>query len=161
MLRSDLCDYSNGYIVIKGTIAVEEDNDNKTRNKKLFFKNNASLRSCISKTNNTFVENAEAIYVVMPVHNLLKYSDNYSMTSESWWNYYRDEINDDAIENDNANNDINKSKTITSKAFEYKTKITEKTLNGNNTLHTEFVVPLKYLNNFSRFLDFPLINCEI
>ena len=161
MLRSDLCDYSNGYIVIKGTIAVQGDNGNKTKNKKLFFKNNASFRSCISKTNNTFVDNAEDLYFVMPVHNLLKYSDNYSMISESLWNYYRDEINDDAIENDNADNNINKSKTITSKAFEYKTKTIEKTLNGNNTLHTEFVVPLKYLNNFSRYLDLPLINCEI
>ena len=52
----------------------------------------------------------------MPIHNLLEYSDNYSLTSESLWNYYRDEINDDA--NKNVNHRINDNKTIRSKSFE-------------------------------------------
>ena len=56
----------------------------------------------------------------MPMYNLLKYSDNCSMTSESLWNYYRDKINDDANENNSARNKINNNKTITSKSFEYK-----------------------------------------
>ena len=82
MLRSDLCDYGNAYIVVKETITVEGDNDEK-RNKKLTFKNNAPFRSCISNINNTFIDSAEDIDIVTPMYNLLEYSDNYSMTSES------------------------------------------------------------------------------
>ena len=55
----------------------------------------------------------------MPMYNLLEYSDNYSMTLESLWYYYRDEISDDANENNAANNRINNNKRITSKFFEY------------------------------------------
>ena len=58
----------------------------------------------------------------MPMHNLLEYSDNYSMTSESLWNYYRNKIDDDENEND-INNRLNNNKTKTSKSFKYKTKI--------------------------------------
>ena len=73
-LRSDLCDYSDAYIVVKGRITVQGDNHAKTRNKKLTFKNNASFRSCISKINNTFVDNAKDLDIVMPMYNLLEYS---------------------------------------------------------------------------------------
>ena len=83
MLRSNLCDYSDAYIVVKGIITVTGTNPNNRRNKKLIFKNNAPFRSCITKINNTFVENAEKLRIVMPMYNLLKYSDNYSMTSLS------------------------------------------------------------------------------
>ena len=90
MLRSDLCDYGKAYIVIKGRITVDGDNDDKTRNKKLIFKNNSPFRSCLSKINNTFIENAGDPDIVMPIYNLLQYlleySDNYSMTSEGLWN---------------------------------------------------------------------------
>ena len=92
MLRSDLCDYSDVYIVVKRTITVEEDDNNKKKNKKLFFKNDAPFRSCIWKINNSFIDNAEDLDIVMPIYNLLEYSDNYCMTSGSLWNYYRDEI---------------------------------------------------------------------
>ena len=70
---------------------------------------------------------------------MLEYSDNYSMTSASLWNYYTDEINDDANESNTANNRIKNNKTITSKSFEYKTKLIGSTLNGNNTLDAEVV----------------------
>ena len=96
----------------------------------------------------------------MPMYNLLEYSDNYSMTLASLRNFYRDEVNNDANENENTNR-INNYKTITSKSFEYKTKLTGSTPNDINTLNTEVVVSLKYLSNFWRFLDLPLINCEI
>ena len=62
----------------------------------------------------------------------LEYSDNYSMTSGSLWNFYRDEINDSAIENNNDGNRINENKTITSKSFECKTKLIGSTPNNNN-----------------------------
>ena len=86
-------DYSDPYIVVKGTIIVEGDKYDKTRNKKLIFKNSAPFRSCISTINNTFIDNAENLDIVMPMCNLLEYSDNYSITSGSLWNFYRDEIN--------------------------------------------------------------------
>ena len=97
----------------------------------------------------------------MPMYNLLEYSDNYPKTSRSLWNYYRDEINYSANENNDANNyRINNNKSTTSKSFEYKTKIIRRTPNDNNVLDAEVVVPLKYLSNFWRSLNFPLINCE-
>ena len=94
------------------------------------------------------------------MYNLLEYSENYSMTSGNLWNYYRDEINDDENENDN-NNRLKNNKTITSKSFKYKTKIIGSTPDHDNRLNAEAVTPLKYLSNFWRSLDLPLINCEI
>ena len=162
MLRSDLCDYSDAYIVVKRIINVRDTIANNRINKKLILKNNAPFRSCISKISNTFIDNVEDLDSVMPVYNLLEYSDNYSKTSGSLWNYYRDEINDSANENNDANNyRINNNKTTTSKSFEYKTKILGTTPNDKNILDAEVVVPLKYLSNFWRSLDLPLINCEI
>ena len=78
------------------------------------FKNNVPFSSCISIINNTFIDNAQDPDIVIRVYNLLEYGDNYSMTSGSSWNYYRDEINDDENENYNANNRRNDVKTITS-----------------------------------------------
>ena len=94
---------------------MERDNDAKTRNKKLMFKNNAPFRSCILKINNTFIDSAEDRDIVMPMNNLLEYSNNFSMTLGSLWNYYRVEVNDDANENNDANDKINNNKTKTSK----------------------------------------------
>ena len=103
----------------------------------------------------------QKILILLPMYSLLKYSDNYSMTSENLWNYYRDDLNDDVNENNSAGNDrINNSKTTTSKSFEYKTEITRKTAILDR-LNTGVVVPLKYLSNFWRSLDLSLINCEI
>ena len=83
------------------------------------------------------------------------------LASGSLWNYYRDEINDSGNESNDADNyRINNNKTTASKCFEYKTKIIGRTPN-DNILDTEIVVPLKYLSNFWRSLDFSLINCEI
>ena len=93
MLRSDLCDYSNAYIVLKAAITVTGTNNDNRINKKLVFKNNAPFQSSISKTNNTCIDNAENLNIVMPMYNSLEHSDNYSMTSGILWNYYKDEIN--------------------------------------------------------------------
>ena len=89
------------------------------------------------------------------MYNLLHYSKNYRKTTGSLFNYYRDEQNTDAVGN------INYS-IKNSKSFDYKTSITGK-LEGNNVEKddVEFVVPLKYLSNFWRTLDIPLINCEV
>ena len=118
----------------------------KTRNKKLIFKNNAPFRSCISKINNTFIDNEEDLDTVIPMCNLLdllEYSDNDSMTSENLQNYYRDAVNGDQNENNNANNRINNNKKITSKCFQYMKKIIGRTPINNNTLDAEVIVLLK------------------
>ena len=87
----------------------------------------------------------------MPMFELLEYSDNYSMASGSLWNCYRDDVNDDANENNAANNHrINNNKTR-SKSFEYKTKIIGSTPTNDNILVTEFVVPLKHLSYLCTF----------
>ena len=83
------------------------------------------------------------------------------MTPGSLRNYYRDEVNDDANESNGANNTTNNNKILTSKSFEHKTKLIGSSPNDNNTLDAEVVVPVKYLSNFWRSLDLPLINCEI
>ena len=81
MLKSDLCDYSGAYIVVKGTIGVlaVAANENYKAQKDLAFKNNPLFRSCISKIGNTLIDNAEDLDIVMSMHNMLEYSDNYSM----------------------------------------------------------------------------------
>ena len=148
ILRPDLCDYSDAYIIVKGKITVTGKNNDNRVNKKLVFKNNAPFRSCIWKINNTFIDNAEDLDIVMPMYNLLEYSDNYSVTSGSLWNYYRHEINDDKNENDANENMINIIKITTSKSFKYKAKMIGSTPNNVNRLNAEVAVPLRYLSNF-------------
>ena len=91
MLRSDLCDFNDADIVVKRDITLEGDNDANKRNKNLEFKNNAPFINCISKINGVKIDNVEDLDVVMPMYNLLEYSKNYRKTTESFWNYYRDE----------------------------------------------------------------------
>ena len=146
MFRSDLCDYSDAYFVVVNT--VEGENNPKKGNKKLSFENNDPFSSCISKINNTFIDNAEDLGVAMPKYNLLEHSDNYSIPSGSLWNYYRDEINDDANENNAVSKNINNTKRMASKSLEYKTKLLGRTPNNNDILNAEGVVPLKHLSNF-------------
>ena len=98
MLRSDLCNYSDAYIVVKGSISVIGTNNAKRRNKKLIFKNNAPFKSWLSKIINLFIDIWEDLDIVMPMYNLLE-CENHSMTSGSLRNYYRDEINECANEN--------------------------------------------------------------
>ena len=97
----------------------------------------------------------------MPMHNLLEYCGNCTMTSGGLPSYYRDEVNDDANENNAARRKTNNSKTITSKSFEYKTKLTWSIPNNDNILDAEVVAPSKYFSNFWWSLDLPLINCEV
>ena len=126
MLRSDLCDYSDAYIVVKGIVTVGADERDKDKmNRQVILNNTAPFISCISKINGVLVENAEDLDIVMPVYNLLEYSKNYSKTSGSFSNYYRDELTDET--NDN-NNNPNKN-VINSKSFKYKTSITGSTYN--------------------------------
>ena len=125
MLRSDLCDYNDKrYICIKGEIAVTELN-NGTYDKTLAFKDNAPFTSCILKINNTLIDNAEQLDIVMSMYNLLEYSKNYSKTIGSFWNYYRDEPDSGAQGNKNYS-------IMNSKYFDYITSNTGK-LEGSKT----------------------------
>ena len=90
---------------------------------------------------NTFAENEEDLNIVMPMYNLLEYSNDYWITSGSLWNYYRDEVNDSANENSTYNNKKYKNKAATSRSSKYKTKIMGSTPNNNNILDAEIVVP--------------------
>ena len=92
MLRSDLCDYSYANIVAEGKITVA-DPHNDACDKKLAFKNNVPFTKCITKINNTFIDNAEDLDVVMSMFNLIEYCKNYRKSIGSSWNYYRDEPN--------------------------------------------------------------------
>ena len=89
MLSSSLCNYSDTYILVKGNISVnntvDADADANNTNKKVIFKNCAPFTDCISKINNTQVDNAKDIDTVMPMYDLIEYSNNYSKISESLW----------------------------------------------------------------------------
>ena len=157
MLRSDLCDFRDAYIVVKGTITVANP-DNAKRNKAVSFKNNPPFINYISKINGVKTDNAEDLDVIMPTYNLLECSKNYKKTTGSLWNYYRDQPSNPLSTN--------------YESFKYKTSITGNTYNVDDgedgydenkvdKNETEVVIPLKHLSNFWRSLNIPLINCDI
>ena len=100
MIKSSLCDYSDVYILVKGKITITGAGDNAAARqadksyKGVAFKNCAPFINCITDINNTQLDNAKDIDIVMPMYNLTEYSDNYAKTSGSLWQYYRDEPND-------------------------------------------------------------------
>ena len=159
ILKSSLCDYSDAYILVKGTISVNNTADadaavNNT-NKKVIFKNCTPFTNCISQINNTEIDNAKDIDIVMPMYNLIKYSDNYTKTTGSLWQYCKD------IPARNNNNEITEfTAGNTTASFNFKAKITGQTGN-NGTKDVEIMVPLKYLSNFWRTFEMFLINCEV
>ena len=110
------------------------------------FKNCAPFTSCKSDTNNVEIYYCQDIDIAMPMYNLVEYSDNYAKTCGSLWQYYRDEPNDDLAD---------------SESFRSKIKVTGKTPDGGNEKDVEIMVPLKYLSNFWRTLETPLINCDV
>ena len=126
MLRSSLRDYSDAYILVKRNIAVSNTAADgaavNNTNKKVIFKNCAPFTNCISKINNTDADNAKYIDIVMLMYNLIEYSDKYSKTSGSLWQYYKD------IPAANNNGDIvNVNEANATDSFNFKTKITGQT----------------------------------
>ena len=120
---------------MKGRITIIDTNNANTRNKN--FKNNASIRSFISKINIKFTNNSEDLDIFVSMYNKLEYSKSYPMISGSLWIYHRDEANDDANGNNIVNNyRINNTKTITSRYLCIK-KIIGSTPYNNNTLDTQ------------------------
>ena len=160
MLRSSLCDYSDAYILVKRNISVNNtagaDAAANNTNKKVIFKNRASFTNCISNIKNTQIDNAEYIDIVMNMYNLIEYSDNYSKTSGSLWQYCK-EI--PAVNNNGGIVDFNRANATDS--FHFKTKINGQTDDNRRIDNVEIIVSLKYSNNFWRTLEMPLINYEI
>ena len=152
MLKSSLCDNTDEYILLKGKIAITGARDDATarqadeRDKGVAFKSCALFTKCISQINNTQIDNAKDIDIVMRMYNLIEYSDNYSKTSGSLWQYYRDEPNDSLAD---------------SESFKSKIKVTGKTPATGNEKDVEIMVPLKYSSSFWRTLEMSLINCEV
>ena len=155
MLKSDLCDYADAYILVGGTITVNgivngAGNEINRRNRPLILKNNAPFVSCITKINNELIEDAEDLDVVMPMYNLLEYSKNYRKTIGSFYNYDRDELSNDDNNDDFANRNV-----VNSNTFKYKNKITgiqynvaagvaSHDANKVGTQEIELAIPLKY-----------------
>ena len=165
-------------VLVNGTITVAGNQPRDRQNRPLILKNNAPFVSCITRINNELIEDADDLDIVMPMYNLLEYSINYIKTIGSLYNYYRDQLNDDANLNNFANNNV-----VSSNSFQYKNKIMGNTHNVDSTIvpaaggarvanpnydannsgkkNVELAMPLKYLGNFWRALDIPLINCEV
>ena len=146
-IKSSLCDYSDAFIIVTGNITVAANN-----NTDAAFKNS----TCTTKINDVFVDEANHIYIAMPMYNLIEYSDNYSDTSGSLWQFKRDEV-----PANNADLTINNSQS-----FKYKAALLGKTADAVNNTNSsvkeaKIVVPLKYLSNFWRSLEMPLINCKV
>ena len=170
MLRSDLCNYADAYILVNRTITVTAaagaNNIRDKKNRKLILKNNAPFVSCITRINGELIEDADDLDIVMPMYNLLEYSKNYRKTIGSLYNYYRDELT-----NDNNDNFANRN-VVNPNTYKYKNKIIGNTYNvdaaaagydanKNGTQEVEIAIPLKYLGNFWIALNIPLISCEV
>ena len=160
MLKSSLCDYSDAYMLVKGTMTVDNTSAagataNNT-NKKVIFKNCMPFTNCRSEIDNTQVDNPKDIDMVMSMYNLIEYSNNYLKTSGSLWQYCRDI----PAVNDNGNivdfNGVNATDS-----FNVKVKIIDQTDDDGKTDNFEIMVSLKYLSNFWRSLETPLNNYEV
>ena len=134
VIKPNLCDYSDAYILVTGNI------QNKPANSVVDFKNCAPFRICDITINDEHIEKAEDLDIVMPIYILLEYSDNYQV----FISFKRDGPPDDNA--DVANNTI---------SLVYKSKLI------SGTDNVKLVVPLKYISNFFRSLELPLVNCKI
>ena len=155
VLKPNLCDYAEAYILVDGTIRAT----NAINATRLALKNCAPFTKCNLEINDEHVDTAENLNIVMPMYNLIEYSDNYQDSSATPYQYKRDEPpEDDAVADLTADN---------SGSFKYKIKllgnVTEVAGNaaGVTRLDVKVVVSLKYLSNFFRSLEMPFINYKI
>ena len=162
LIESILYDYSNAYILVTGNIAVTRtiaaaaDGDPQRKQPlnaatQVIFKNWAPFKKCSTEMDGTLVDGTDLINITMPMYNLIEYSDNYSDTSGSLWDFKRDEI----VNNADVTNDNN------APSFKYKASLIGNTETNGTKKGVKIAVPLKYLSNFWRSLEMPLINCKI
>ena len=151
VLKPNLCDYAEAYILIDGTIRVAVFN----ANTRLALKNCAPFTKCNLEINDEHLDTAENLYITMPMYNLIEYLDNYQDSSVTLYQYKRDEPpEENAIADLTVNN---------SSSFKYKVSLLGNPDVDGGIAKTSItvVVPLKYLSNFFRSLEMPLINCKI
>ena len=150
VLKPNLCDYAEAYILVDGTIRA----GNANKNAKLALKNCAPFTKCNLEINDEHVDTAENLDIVMPMYNLIEYSDNYQDLSATLYQYKRDEPQDD-LANNLATNALS--------SFKYKVNLLGDPNVVDNVARRDvkIVVPLKYLSNFFRSLEMHLINCKI
>ena len=144
VIKCNLCDYSDACILVIGNI------QNKPANSVEAFKNCTPFRTCEVTINDEHVEKAEDLDIVMPMYNLLEYSDNYQDSTGSLYQFKRDEPPDDNA--DVANN---------TSSLVHKSKLISGTDDNNNVNNVKLEVPLKYVSSFFRSLEMPLVNCKI
>ena len=151
VLKPNLCDYAEAYILIDGTIRAAAAN----ANTRLALKNCVPFTKCNLEINDEHIDTAENLDITMPMYNLIEYSDNYQDSSATLYQYKRDEPPEANAINDSTVNNLS--------FFKYKVSLLgDPVLDGNITKRSvKVVVPLKYLNNFFRSLEMPLINCKI
>ena len=150
-----MCDYAEAYILVDGTIRAA----NAVNATRLALKNCAPFIKCNLEINDEHVDTAENLDIVMPIYNLIEYSDNYQDSSATLYQHKRDEPPEaDAVADLTGNN---------SNSLKYKIKLLGNVTEvagdpaGVRRLNVKVVVPLKYLSNFFRSLEMPLINCKI
>ena len=149
VVKSSLCDYNHAYILVTGNITIKEHQATQVA-----FKNFAPFTKYIPKIDET-IDDAEHLDLVMSMQNSIENSSNYSETTGSLWFYSKDEATDFNADIANINN---------FKSFMYKAKLLENTETDGETgilKSATIAVPLKYLSNFCRSLEIPLINCKI
>ena len=146
IIRSNLCDYSDAYIFVKGTITVPNTEDAgaavNNYNKILIFKKCAPFTDCITKINNTQVDDAQKIDILMPMYNLKECSDAYLKTSGGLWQYYRD---DEPALNTNGEIIDFPANNNNSASFKFKQLITGQA--GNNDTKDVEKISKKFLEN--------------
>ena len=151
VLNTNLCDYAEAYILVDGTIRAAAAN----ANIRLNLKNCAPFTKCNLEINDEHVDTTENLVIVMPMYNLIESSDNYQDSSATLYQYKRDEPPEgDPIPNLAVDN---------LSSFKYKVELLGDPVVANNIArrNVKVVVPLKYLTNFFRSLEMPLINCKI
>ena len=149
VIKLNLCDDSDAYILVTGDIKYT----NIAADTNVAFKNCAPFTRCVTYINDEHVETAENLDIIMPMYNLIEYSDNYSDSSGSLYQFKRDES---PMINDRNPLDV----TLTnSSSFKYKANDADG--NDRSLKNTKIVVPLKYLSNIFRSLEMPLINGKI
>ena len=152
VLKPNLCDYAETYILIDGTNRAAAAN----ANTRLALKNCAPFTKCNLEINDEHIDTAENLDITMPMYSLIEYSDNYQDSSATLYQYKRDgPPENDAVADLTAYN---------SSSFKYKVSLLDNPVpDGNNAAKRSVknVVPLKYLSNFFRSLEMPLINCKI
>ena len=152
VIKSSLCDYSDAYIFVTGDITAAGGD----ANTRVAFKNCGPFTKCITHVKDEHIDGADNLDIIMPMYNLIEYSNNYSNTSGSLWQFKRDK------QNMNSGNPANVT-IDDSTSFKYKSSFFKPLTAADNGVFKDvkIAVPLKYLSNFWRSLEMPLINCKI